>query len=173
MADDELEIVLHDTQPCTECGSPLRSGTKFCSRCGSAHGGSAAMQIPVQPTASSPRVAEPAIHTGAALPQLPSRDAALARGRLPQPQSPRQSHTRSGPRPADRLSRMDVAVAVFEGIFSIGKALFWLAAIAVIGLMIFGYSHAHTDEFKLECAVQQLSGEQLPFPDNVLCDAFY
>lgn len=165
MANDELEIVLHDTQRCTGCGAQLRAGTQFCSQCGSSRSGSTD-----PPTvASTSRAATSPGDPGAILPPLSSSEAARTRGRLPQPRPPRQAQ----PQADDRLSGFDIAVTIFEGIFSLGKGLLWLAAIALVGLMIFGYSHAHTDEFKVECAIQQLSGEQMSFPDNVLCEAFY
>ena len=38
--------------------------------------------------------------------------------------------------------------------------------------MIFGHSHAHTDEFKAECALQQLGGGSMGFSDSILGEAF-
>lgn len=70
----------------------------------------------------------------------------------------------------------NAAVIVAAGAWSIVRIVrfgFLLFGLFVIGFGLWGYQHAHTPAFKLECAAYQEHIVSMSFPDNMLCIMFW
>jgi len=86
--------------------------------------------------------------------------------------TPRQP-PRQTPRKTSAGDVAMVAVAGVSGIIALVRIGLVLFGLVVVGFGIWGYQHAHTPEFKMECAAYKLGMYQMSFPDNALCSMFY
>jgi hypothetical protein len=59
------------------------------------------------------------------------------------------------------------------GVLGFLKVAFALFAVLVVGFGVWGYQHAHTPQFKAECAAYQAHLMPMGFPDNALCLMFW
>lgn len=55
----------------------------------------------------------------------------------------------------------------------VARAVWLIAAICIIGIALFGYQRAHTEEFKFRCAEYQTLHVPMGFPDNLICVAYW
>lgn len=80
--------------------------------------------------------------------------------------------------PPSRSSRRtapagDAALTAAAGVWGLIRVVFAIVVLAVIGFGIWGYQHAHTPEFRLQCAAYQAHIVSMGFPDNALCLMFW
>ena len=67
----------------------------------------------------------------------------------------------------------NATISAAAGAWGIIRVAFAIFSLLVIGLGIWGYQHAHSPEFKLECAAYQAHMISMGFPDNALCVMFW
>lgn len=185
-ADDDIEVILKSESRCASCGHPARPGVAFCTGCGARFSPPGSSEAPAAtgpgpariapgrpaptPAPTPPPTPAPGPATAAGGQALPPLAASAANRARP---AARPAASRPAPRPSSSVSAGEALFMIGDVAFSVGKAIFYGVGLIVIVLMIFGYSHAHTAEFRDECTLYQNGIGSMDFPDNLLCHAFY
>ncbi len=89
----------------------------------------------------------------------------------------RQANVQSRPDPSsgqpDKAVDQGSSGGVGRSLLKGAQGLLIVVVLVVVGIVVFGFQRAQTDEFKVRCAAYQTLHEQMSFPDNLICVAYW